>query len=138
MICRSAESQSQHTSDGRLVSRFGFETSLVAQTRSENLCATPIQRRGRVSGRSIAGPWRRGQGQGRTAGMGPRDGARVWPQWKDGARGRLRRERVIGSGATNSLSFGLTQNVWCFHYINQFGPHRESCVSITKTSSDLH
>ena len=77
VICRSAKNQSQLTSDGRFVSRSTFETSLVAQTRTENLWATPIPISGQWSGRRIAGPWWCGRGQRRTAGKGSVDGQRA-------------------------------------------------------------
>jgi hypothetical protein len=86
-------------------------------------------------------------------GMGPRNGARVWAQWKEGARGWLIWKCVIGSSATDILFFGPQQKVLCFDQINQFGPHREqlafqpqkpvrtsqrmSCVLTTKTSSNI-
>jgi hypothetical protein len=83
------------------------------------------RKKGTVNWKEYRGTLEMRPGSGKDCGNGLQGWARLWAQWKDGACEWLRWECVIGSGATNSLSSGLTEKVLCFHHKNQFGPHRE-------------
>jgi hypothetical protein len=110
-------------------------------------------KKGKVIWKEYRGTLATRPGSGKDCGDGSQGWARLCAHWKDGARGLLRWDCVIGSGATNSLPFELTESILCFHHKNQFGPHlerlvfppqkpvrtsqRKSCVPTTNTSSNF-